>query len=47
MNQQLQRMLGQMRGMGMGGPPADQNVPDTAEIVHISSLALLKNVKAW
>jgi len=46
MNNQLQRMLGQMRGMGMGGgPPPDQNVPDTAEIVHISSLALLKMLK--
>jgi len=31
--------------MGMGGAPADQNVPDTAEITHISSLALLKMLK--
>jgi 26S proteasome regulatory subunit N11 len=29
----------------MGGPPPDQNVPDTSEITHISSLALLKMLK--
>jgi len=31
--------------MGMGAPPVDQNVPDTSEITHISSLALLKMLK--
>jgi len=43
----LSRMFGQnMRGFGgMGGMPADQNVPDTAETIHISSLALLKMLK--
>jgi 26S proteasome regulatory subunit N11 len=43
----LQRLLGQSgMGGGMGGgPPADQNVPDTAEITHISSLALIKMLK--
>ena len=43
----LSRLLGQA-GMGGGfggGPPPDQNVPDTAEITHISSLALLKMLK--
>jgi len=43
----LSRMLGQnLRGMGFpGGPPPDQNVPDSAETIHISSLALLKMLK--
>lgn len=37
----LSRMFG-----GMGSqPPVDQNVPDTAECTHISSLALLKMLK--
>lgn len=30
------------RLMGAGAPPVDQNVPDTAETIHISSLALIK-----
>jgi len=33
-----------MPGMG-GGPAPDQNVPDTSETTHISSLALLKMLK--
>jgi len=43
----IQRMLPQMRGMGGAGamPGPDQPVPDTAEITHISSLALLKMLK--
>jgi len=46
----LSRLFGQggggMRGFpGMGGPPQDQSVADTAEITHISSLALLKMLK--
>jgi len=43
----LSRLFGQqMRGAGGGAPPAlDQNVPDTAECTHISSLALLKMLK--
>ncbi len=35
-------MLGQMQGLGGG---ADVTVADTAETVHISSLALLKMLK--
>jgi 26S proteasome regulatory subunit N11 len=44
---QLSRLLGQGGGMpfGQAAPPVDQPVPDTAEIVHISSLALLKMLK--
>eukprot|EP00928_Gymnodinium_smaydae_P017602 TRINITY_DN1672_c0_g2_i1.p1 TRINITY_DN1672_c0_g2~~TRINITY_DN1672_c0_g2_i1.p1 ORF type:complete len:341 (+),score=95.41 TRINITY_DN1672_c0_g2_i1:73-1023(+) len=44
---QLQRLLGNMPGMGGGGPQPDQdaNLPDTAEQVYISSLALLKMLK--
>jgi len=34
-----------MPGFGQQGPPPDQNVPDTAEITYISSLALLKMLK--
>jgi len=48
MDPRLQRLFGQggMRGMGMGGGPApDQNVADTSETTHISSLALLKMLK--
>lgn len=43
----LTRLLGQggMPGFGGQAPPVDQNVPDTAEITHISSLALLKMLK--
>eukprot|EP00457_Paulinella_chromatophora_P012252 gb/GEZN01012450.1/.p1 GENE.gb/GEZN01012450.1/~~gb/GEZN01012450.1/.p1 ORF type:complete len:312 (+),score=48.89 gb/GEZN01012450.1/:60-995(+) len=45
MDPRLQRMFQGMGG-GMGGmPQADQNVPDTAETTHISSLALLKMLK--
>jgi len=41
----LSRLFGaQMGGMG-GAPPGDQNVPDTAEMTYISSLALLKMLK--
>lgn len=40
----MQRMMG-MGMPGMGAPPVDQNVPDTSEITHISSLALLKMLK--
>jgi hypothetical protein len=48
MNPRLQRLLQQGGGMpGMGGalPQGDQNVADTAETTHISSLALLKMLK--
>jgi 26S proteasome regulatory subunit N11 len=48
MDGRLQRLMGQggMGGMGMGGAPnVDQNVADTAEICHISSLALIKMLK--
>jgi len=43
----LSRMLGPnaMRQLSHGGPALDQNVPDTAETIHISSLALLKMLK--
>jgi len=43
----LTRLFGQggMSGFGGQAPPVDQNVPDTAEITHISSLALLKMLK--
>eukprot|EP01112_Ceratiomyxa_fruticulosa_P000771 TRINITY_DN106_c0_g1_i1.p1 TRINITY_DN106_c0_g1~~TRINITY_DN106_c0_g1_i1.p1 ORF type:complete len:312 (-),score=69.66 TRINITY_DN106_c0_g1_i1:27-962(-) len=42
----LSRLLqgGGMHGMG-GAPPQDENVVDTSETVHISSLALLKMLK--
>ena len=32
-------------GLGRGGMPVDQAVPDTAETTYISSLALLKMLK--
>lgn len=35
----IQRMFSQ------GGPPPDQNIMDTAETIHISSLALIKMLK--
>merc|ERR1719238_2220965 len=44
----LQRILGNIPGMGQGGqqgPEPDAPVPDTAEQVYISSLALLKMLK--
>ncbi|ORZ37431.1 JAB1/Mov34/MPN/PAD-1 ubiquitin protease-domain-containing protein [Catenaria anguillulae PL171] len=45
----LQRLLGQAGGMGMGmqgmQPGMDTPSMDTAEVVHISSLALLKMLK--
>lgn len=43
----MSRLFGQggMPGFGGAAPPVDQNVPDTAEITHISSLALLKMLK--
>merc|ERR1719156_138739 len=42
----MQRLLGQMQGMGGGGAPqVDAPIVDTAEKVHISSLALLKMLK--
>eukprot|EP00931_Biecheleriopsis_adriatica_P005903 TRINITY_DN107380_c0_g1_i1.p1 TRINITY_DN107380_c0_g1~~TRINITY_DN107380_c0_g1_i1.p1 ORF type:complete len:317 (-),score=90.57 TRINITY_DN107380_c0_g1_i1:94-1044(-) len=47
-NFNLQRILGNMPGMGGGGQqPAEQDAPlaDTAEQVYISSLALLKMLK--
>lgn len=40
----LQRLFGQQMGGG-APPPADQEVADTAECCHISSLALLKMLK--
>jgi 26S proteasome regulatory subunit N11 len=40
--QRLQQMLAQMGG---AGPAADSNLPDTAEKIQISSLALLKMLK--
>jgi len=48
MDPRLARMFGpggMGRGMGGMGPPPDQNVADTAETTHISSLALLKMLK--
>jgi len=44
MDQRLQRLLGGMTG-GLGGPQVDSPVVDTAEMVYISSLALLKMLK--
>ncbi|CAK0814148.1 unnamed protein product [Prorocentrum cordatum] len=47
-NFNLQRLLGQIPGMGGGGqqqPEQDAPLPDTAEQVYISSLALLKMLK--
>jgi len=47
-NFNLQRLLGNMPGMGGGGqqgPEQDAPLPDTAEQVYISSLALLKMLK--
>mmetsp|Transcript_58624 Transcript_58624/g.182064 ORF Transcript_58624/g.182064 Transcript_58624/m.182064 type:complete len:316 (+) Transcript_58624:63-1010(+) len=46
-NFNLQRLLGNIPGMGGGGQQPDQDapLPDTAEQVYISSLALLKMLK--
>merc|ERR1711933_169327 len=47
-NFNLQRLLGNIPGMGGGGgqqPEQDTPLPDTAEQVYISSLALLKMLK--
>lgn len=42
----LQRLFGNLPGLpGQGGPGADGPLVDTAEKVHISSLALLKMLK--
>merc|ERR1719156_192961 len=42
----MQRLLGQMQGMGGGGAPdPDAGLADTQEQVYISSLALLKMLK--
>jgi len=41
----LQRIFGRDFGGGMGGPAPDAPVEDTAEMIHISSLALLKMLK--
>ncbi|KAL3665924.1 26S proteasome non-ATPase regulatory subunit 14 [Phytophthora oleae] len=42
----LQRLFGNLPGLpGQGGPGADSPLVDTAEKVHISSLALLKMLK--
>lgn len=42
----LQRLFGNLPGLpGQGGPGADSPMVDTAEKVHISSLALLKMLK--
>ena len=43
MDEMLRRFAG--GGMGMGAPPPDENIADTSEKVHISSLALLKMLK--
>jgi len=43
MEQILRQMAG--GGMRMGAPPPDENIADTSEKVHISSLALLKMLK--
>lgn len=44
--ERIQRLLnGGLGGAGMGAPNPDDPVVDTAETVHISSLALLKMLK--
>ena len=44
--ERLQRLFGNLPGLpGQGGPGADGPLVDTAEKVHISSLALLKMLK--
>lgn len=45
MNAQIQRLLQGMGPGGGGGGSAPQNLPDTAEQVYISSLALLKMLR--
>ena len=46
MNPQLLQNFGGLAGLGRGGGvPQDGPVVDTAETVHISSLALLKMLK--
>lgn len=45
MDPRLQRLLQNMGGGGGGGPVPDAPAVDTAEKVHISSLALLKMLK--
>lgn len=41
----IQRLFSNAGGGGLGGPPADAPMVDTAEQVYISSLALLKMLK--
>lgn len=46
--ERLQRMFAGMGGgggAGMGGPPQDTPQVDTAEMIYISSLALIKMLK--
>jgi 26S proteasome regulatory subunit N11 len=44
--ERIQRLLsGGLGGAGMGAPNPDDPVVDTAETVHLSSLALLKMLK--
>lgn len=45
MNANFLQQLGGLAGLGRGGAPQDGPVVDTAETVHISSLALLKMLK--
>merc|ERR1711970_406310 len=45
MTERLQRLLGSQLGMNLGGTPTDAPQVDTAEQIHISSLALLKMMK--
>ncbi|KAG8949294.1 multicatalytic endopeptidase [Tulasnella sp. 424] len=42
MNNQLEQMLNAGRAGGMGAPAVDAQIPDNGEVIHISSLALLK-----
>ncbi|KAG9019539.1 multicatalytic endopeptidase [Tulasnella sp. 427] len=45
MNSQLEQMLNAGRTGGMGAPAVDAQIPDNGEVIHISSLALLKMLK--
>jgi len=48
MDPEFERMMAQAQAArGAGQPGTEVAMPDNGEVIHISSLALLKNAKAW